>query len=335
MYAKDNFPMTTPTTGTGIAGVTVSGNGFTAEVAYEGATLLSWRPVSTDGGEGENLVDGYSTPAEMQSHNGVRNGILAPFTNRIPDGQFSFDGQAHRIEPVLAHEDLVFHGFARALPFALTQSFEEHGAHTLVFRAEIAPADFEGYPYRLAIEVEYRFAGHEVTIDIRGINRDDRPLPFAAGWHPYFRLPGTTSIDDLLLTLPSRTAIETDEDLIPLRGAQGGMVKRDDTGLLYAPLSGHVLDVCFTDLIASENGLYETRLENRHDGSSLTVWQERGHMHVFTGDTLARGRRQSIALEPVETPTNAFNQPELADAITLQAGETRSFRFGVRFKAAR
>lgn len=327
--------MTTSTTGTGIAGLTVSGNGFIAEIAFEGATLLSWRPISADGGEGEDLVDGYSTPAELQSQNGVRNGILAPFTNRIPDGQFSFGGQAHRIEPVLAHETLVFHGFARALPFALAQSLEENGARILIFRTEISPADFKGYPYRLAIEVEYRFAGHEVTIDIRGINRDDRPLPFAAGWHPYFCLPGTTSIDDLLLTLPSRTAIETDNDLIPLRDAQGRIVKRDDTRFLYAPLAGHVLDVCFTDLVASENGLYETRLENPHDGSSLTVWQERGHMHVFTGDTLARDRRHSIALEPVETPTNAFNHQELADAITLQPDETRGFRFGVRFEAAR
>lgn len=327
--------MTTSTTGTGIAGLTVSGNGFTAEIAYEGATLLGWRPLSADGGEGENLVDGYSTPAELQSQNGVRNGILAPFTNRIPDGRFSFGGEMHRIEPVLAHETLVFHGFARALPFALAQSFEEDGAHVLIFRTEISPADFSGYPYRLAIEVEYRFSGHELTLEIRGINCGDRSLPFAAGWHPYFRLPGITSIDDLLLTLPSRTAIETDEDLIPLRDPQGGIVKRDDTRFLYAPLSGHVLDVCFTDLVASENGLYETRLENRHDGSSLTVWQERGHMHVFTGDTLARDRRHSIALEPVAMPTNAFNHQELADAIALQPGETRSFRFGVRFQAAR
>ena len=71
------------------------------------------------------------------------------------------------------------------------------------------------------------------------------------------------------------------------------------------------------------------------DGSSLTIWQERGHMHVFTGDTLARDRRRSIALEPVETPTNAFNQPRLAAALTLQPGETRNFRFGFRFEAAR
>ncbi|KJF75081.1 aldose 1-epimerase [Agrobacterium arsenijevicii] len=327
--------MTTSATGTGIAGVTVSGNGFSAEIAYEGATLLSWRPRLADGNE-ENLVDGYLTPAELQSQNGVRNGILAPFTNRIPQGQFHFGGEMHRIAPVLAHEDLVFHGFARALPFALDRSFEENDAHVLVFRAEISPADFKGYPYHLAIEVEYRFAGHDVTIDIRGINGDDRPLPFAAGWHPYFRLPGTSSIDDLYLTLPSRTAIETDEALIPLPDRETGILKRDDAAFLSAaPLAGHVLDVCFTDLIASATGLYETRLENRQNGSSLTVWQERGHMHVFTGDTLARDRRTSIALEPVETPTNAFNQPELAAALTLQPGESRSFRFGFRFETTR
>lgn len=70
--------MTTSETGTGIAGVTISGNGFTAEIAYEGATLLSWQPRLADGSRSENLVDGYLTPAELQSQSGVRNGILAP-----------------------------------------------------------------------------------------------------------------------------------------------------------------------------------------------------------------------------------------------------------------
>ncbi|KNY32623.1 MULTISPECIES: aldose 1-epimerase [unclassified Agrobacterium] len=328
--------MTTSATGTGIAAVTVSGESFSAEIAYEGATLLSWRPRLADGCEGENLVDGYLTPAELHSQNGVRNGILAPFANRIPNGQYDFGGKMHHIKPVLAHEALVFHGFARALPFALEQSFEKNGAHVLIFRSEISPSDFRGYPYRLIIEVEYRFDGQAVSIDIRGVNHGDQPLPFAAGWHPYFRLPGPSSIDDLHLTLPSRTAIVTDDHLIPLHDGQAEIIKRDDSRFLVAtPIADHVLDLCFTDLIASENGLFETRLENRHDGSSLTVWQERGHMHVFTGDTLARDRRKSIALEPVEMPTNAFNHPELTAAVTLQPGETRSFRFGVHFEAAR
>lgn len=33
-------------------------------------------------------------------------------------------------------------------------------------------------------------------------------------------------------------------------------------------------------------------------------------------------------MEPVEVMTNAVNRPEQADAIRLEPGETRSFRFG-------
>ena len=61
----------------------------------------------------------------------------------------------------------------------------------------------------------------------------------------------------------------------------------------------------------------------------ITVFQERGLMHVFTGDTLGRRPRNALALEPIEVLTNAFNRPECRDAITLAPGAERSFRFGV------
>jgi aldose 1-epimerase len=59
------------------------------------------------------------------------------------------------------------------------------------------------------------------------------------------------------------------------------------------------------------------------------VFQERGLMHVFTGDTLARRPRGALALEPVEFMTNAFNRPECREALALAPGAERSFRFGV------
>jgi len=61
----------------------------------------------------------------------------------------------------------------------------------------------------------------------------------------------------------------------------------------------------------------------------LSVWQDRGLVHVFTGDTVARGRRASIAIEPVEVMTDAYNRPDCAAAIRLEPGTRRSFRFGV------
>lgn len=53
-------------------------------------------------------------------------------------------------------------------------------------------------------------------------------------------------------------------------------------------------------------------------------------MRVFTGDTLPRDQRTSVAIEPVEAMTNAFNRPEFASAIEITPGETRRFRCGAK-----
>ncbi|MGW7819567.1 hypothetical protein ACWGLF_15780 [Streptomyces puniciscabiei] len=68
-------------------------------------------------------------------------------------------------------------------------------------------------------------------------------------------------------------------------------------------------------------------------GEELRVWQYGGYLHVFTGDTLARDCRASIALEPVETMTNAFNRPEPAAALALEPGGRREFGFGVEYRS--
>lgn len=75
--------------------VVVSGadGAVTASIALRGATLLSW--VVTDAGEPIELVDGYATEQELLEQHGVRNGIMAPFTNRQRDGRYEFDGESH------------------------------------------------------------------------------------------------------------------------------------------------------------------------------------------------------------------------------------------------
>lgn len=50
--------------------------------------------------EEESLVDGYRDLHELTSQNGVRNGILAPFTNRLTGGRFDFDGRVHELSPI-------------------------------------------------------------------------------------------------------------------------------------------------------------------------------------------------------------------------------------------
>lgn len=72
-----------------------------------------------------------------------------------------------------------------------------------------------------------------------------------------------------------------------------------------------------------------TRLSDPKTRTALAVWQEHGVMHVFTGDTLKRDARRSVALEPMECMAGAFNRPEWAHALRLEPGAERVYRCGV------
>lgn len=302
-----------------------------AVVARRGGTLLSWRPAVGD--DPADLVDGYVDEAELDTQAGVRNGLMAPFSNRVRDGRYSFDGEQHQLQPVLAgQEELVFHGFLRVLDCELVDTeVTDSAARFRLATHAIRPGGYAGYPFAVDLEVEYTVTPDELTLEVVGRNVGERVAPFGCGWHPYFRL-GRHGVDPLELHVPARTRIRTDEALLPLAGDQAFVPVDEDDRPTYErprPVADAVLDVAFADLVADDDGLVRTRLRDPESGRSLTVWQPGGLMHVFTGDTLGRDPRASIALEPVELMTNAYARPDCADALALPPGAERRFRFGV------
>lgn len=316
----------------GIDAIEFAGRGFRAQIALVGATLLDWRTVSPDGQESESIVDGYRDIEELRSQNGVRNGILAPFSNRIEGGRFRLAGSFHQILPVTAGEAAVYHGFARVRPFSLLKVGSDGEAVRAEFVLETSDRDVPGYPFNLRLTVIYIFSATGIELQISGTNLSQQSAPFIAGWHPYFRLPGTTLINDLHLQLPSKTTVAT-IDLIPRIGPDGKIVvEHDDTFVLPAEIGPSVLDCCFTDLAVDHDGIAETTLTEPLSGARLSVWQEGGHMHVFTGDTLGRDQRKSIALEPVADVTNAFNLPDHIERKMLEPGQAHVFRCGFTFE---
>ena len=72
-----------------------------------------------------------------------------------------------------------------------------------------------------------------------------------------------------------------------------------------------------------------SRLRDPASGFGIAVWQERGVLLAYTGDTLERDARRSLALEPMESLPDAFNRPDCAEAIRLEPGAARMFRCGV------
>lgn len=302
------------------------------EIALRGATLLRWR--AGNGGPVTEFIDGYVTARELVLQPGVRSGVLAPFSNRIAKNSYQHLDTFHALGPEPSEDsDPVMHGFLRNLDTELRTVSVSADAAILVFHSEaIRPETFAGYPFALDIDVRFTITKSEVRLEITGTNVGSDPLPFTSGWHPYFRF-GDGGIEHLTLEIPADELVQTDDSLIPFPGAAAW----DDLDNYLQfdfrserPINGAVLDHSFSRLAVDEHGVTQTIIRDPSTGRALGVWQQRGLMHVFTGDTLTRGARQSIALEPVEVPTNAFNRREYESAVTLAPGQTRSFVCGAR-----
>ncbi len=308
----------------GDAVLTVSSPQYVAELSLRGATLTTV-DYSPKTGLTFRLLDGYADPNEQATQDGVRNGILAPFTNRIADGRYRFNSTEHDLLPG-KNDRLIYHGLVREQLFTIDSIDATRDDLTVSLSCHLC--DAPGYPFTIDIEVRYVFRTAGIDITITGHNLGTSAAPYASGWHPYFRLPGL--LETWELTIPAQTWIRASSDLIPLAGPDAFASITPDSAMNFdhVPIGDAVLDVCLADLVFSSSGRIETSLHDPESGHLLTIWQSRGYMHVFTGDTLARGRRASIALEPVEALTNAFNRSDMIDAITLQPGTRREFEFG-------
>jgi aldose 1-epimerase len=306
-------------------------SGASAVVALRGATLLQWFPAVEHNGD---HVDGYRDEQELIDQAGVRNGLMAPFSNRIRGGRYTFDGERHDLLPgVPEAERLVYHGFLRLLDCPVIDSSvpEGGGARVRLSTSGVRPGAFPGYPFAVDLEVAYTLTARELTLEIIGRNVGDRVAPYGCGWHPYFRL-GTRDVDPLELQVPARTAVRTDPDLIPLDGAAAIVPVAAGDGPDFSarrPIGDAVIDGAYGDLVPDPDGVVRTGLHDPRTGRSLTVWQRGGLMHAFTGDTLDREPRTSVALEPVELMTDAFNRPDHREQLALEPGAERSFVCGV------
>ena len=310
--------------------VVLRAGGARLEIAPLGATVLRW--LVPLGPEPVDLVDGYRDAEELQDQDGVRNGVMAPFCNRVSDGRYTFDGVEHDLLPG-STDRTIYHGLVRTEPFSLVRLDEVDGAAEALLRCSVlADGAATGYPFHVVVDVEYRLTPTSLDVVITGTNTGDSAAPFASGWHPYFRLPGADVVDRLHLDVPSTVAIRADAQLFPLPD-DSAFVAQD--GARWRPLGSAVVDAAFAGLERDhDDGHATTTLRDPVTGTRLDLHQERGLVHVFTGDTLARGRRTSVAIEPVEVMTDAFNRPDCADAIRLEPHESRSFRFRVTVSTA-
>ena len=130
---------------------------------------------------------------------------LVPFSGRIADGRFTFDGAEFVLKPNRPGTRHPIHGDGWLQPWTVTQS--DGQAAELVYQHE----GREGWPFRYRARQSYRLDGDALTVGMSIENLEARAVPAGLGLHPYFVRDGETE-----LSCRTQHAWRTDAEVLPV-----------------------------------------------------------------------------------------------------------------------
>ncbi|HEY1366152.1 MAG TPA: aldose 1-epimerase family protein [Gaiellaceae bacterium] len=262
---------------------------------------------------GRDLLFGYGRYELCASGRGQ---VLAPWPNRLEDGSYEFDGRRHELPLDEPERRNAIHGLVRWAAWRV----KERGPSRVTLEHVLHPRP--GYPFSLALELEYTLSSDGLTVETRATNVGSDPCPFGAGAHPYLRV--AESADDVVLTVPAGRVLSNDE-----RGLPAGIQEVEGTQLDFRrprPIGAEKIDNTFTGLDRDGDG--RARVELTGPSGAATVWADGAYpwVQVFTGD-LPDVRREGVAVEPMTCPANAFRTGE--SLIRLEPGASFTGSWGI------
>jgi aldose 1-epimerase len=267
---------------------------------------------------GWDVIDGYGV---QERCSGGRGQPLIPWPNRLRDGRYRWKGSELQLDLSEPARQNAIHGLVRWRNWEVRAREPARVVLGHVLHGE------PGYPFMLALELEYTLEPRGLTIATSALNIGPEPCPYGAGMHPYFSL-GEATIDGAILTVPAARRLLADERGIPVgeEPVDGGPLD------FRSPheIGSAQLDACLTGLGRGADG--DARVELRTaDGSravAVRVSREYEYVMVFTGDTLPEGqRRRGVAIEPMTCPPDAFRSG--AQLVRLEPGERYVASWGI------
>jgi galactose mutarotase-like enzyme len=229
----------------------------------------------------------------------VRGGIpiLFPICGNLPDNTYTYHGKQYTLKQ---------HGFARDLSWQAFGSISEQGV-SLQASLHSSEQTQAVYPFDFGLTFTYQMKGNSLTIYQHYTNKSSQPMPFSAGFHPYFLTRDKTQL----------------EFEIPSTEYQDQITKKIHAFDGNFDFNSDEIDVAFKQLkrksatVTDNSRKLKLTLDYDDFFSTLVFWTVKG--------------KDFYCLEPWSAPRNAINTGEKLTILEPGASHSAIIRLTVNF----
>ncbi|WP_198019757.1 aldose 1-epimerase [Hyphomonas sp. L-53-1-40] len=235
---------------------------------------------------------------------------LFPFSGRISEGHFAWQGRDISLAPNFLPEPHAIHGQAWHAAWQVAEHGSDHAR--LVF--DYCPGD---WPWAYRAEQEFKLRDDGLHLMLRLTNKADETMPAGLGWHPYFpRL-------DARVKVPVDRVWMSDEGMIP---------DRLDVPAASADLSDWrvVAELDLDNAFTVSDRTSRVEWPSRNLCVEMVSDAELGHMVIYTPK-----QQDFFCVEPVSHAPDAVNSQhpaELTGLHSLAPGETLSAQISLTIR---
>lgn len=259
------------------------------------------------------------TPLQPARANECASYTLAPYSNRVRDGRFRFEGRSYQLGNAAKH---ALHGDAFHRPWRVEEAGPTRARLALETR-EFADLDF---PFPFRVEAGWALEGATLAAFLALTNTGATRMPAGLGWHPYFvrALDGGASEVELEAKLPR---IYPGEPPVPMLPTGPPQPVPPEVDFARARPVDAVLDDCF----AGWDG--RARIAWRRSGVVATLEASERCSHVVI---YSPAQQPFFAFEPVTNANDGFNLMERGGCddgvVVLGPGERLDVSFRLRIE---
>lgn len=268
---------------------------------------------------GRDLVDPFIPAINPENYRGD---VLAPWPNRIEDGEYKVDGVLYEIPINEPNRRTALHGLVNVLEWVVSESTQESVTLKVVLESS------DSYPTDLEFTVKYSLSEQGLSITISAVNVGEKRAPYGVSIHPYLIPTSHSRVDEWTLHMNASQVLEVDmERLLPI-------ALRNVEDLDFDFRAGRVIGSQFIDhafKVDSGSELLVSVTAENGDGVEMTYTSDCEWIQIHTADRSGGAdSRICLAVEPMTCPPNAFRHPD--QSIWLKPGDSTSTTWIIKGK---